>query len=833
MTPTEMNMTAARRAVRDDYCAKGAVRRPNGGLIRSLLCGTVLAGAMALQVPAVQAADADAAGSPPLEQAQSAAPRAYDIPGGPLAAALNRFADESGLQMIYDAALASGLQTQGIQGRYTAEQALRLLLTGTGVSWHFAGEKSVTLNKDSSGSLMRLDTVAVVGTKQSRYNSRHAETGTRFDKDLIDIPRTIDIIPEQLLLDQHARELEDVYKLSPNTVNSDGFGGTREDYIVRGFRRDDDIYRNGVRLKTSGRIDPATVDSIQILKGPVADIGQMTPGGLVNVITKKPEFERQHHVETNIDEDGERNVTFDATGPIGDSENFAYRITGSGDHGETFRQNSKVERQFLSTSFLWVGDNGATARVNHEVTNDDRGFDRGIPTVAGNGSSRIIADVPVETAYHPDFTDRQALHNIYEFEGALPLGNTNWTLENKLFYYTEQEQDVYVEVRSIADDGTLTRRVQGNDDRNLSTLFGRLQARGKFDDLKVPVEIVGGFEYHQQDNEWKNYAGSNQTGGTVSNPTPEILVDDSGNPSSLQFTEANQKSFGPYVVADIDILPSVNLSGGLRYELYSGDFYRKNLISSAITTAEQSQKGKLTKTAGAVWHPVKDLSVYANYAETFTGQSITSGDDSVLVLEPEQGRQYEAGVKWNALGGKLLLSAAVFDIKKENVVETVNGNPQLVGEVKTRGFEFSGVGNPLPGWNIRGGLGLLEGEIVSTNISSDGNRPRGVPKVTASVWSSYEFTDTGGMLDGLGIGAGATFVGPRFGDDNHTFKLGQYLLFDVGMWYYVPVNKTTRIRFDLGVKNITNETYYTASGGTYRINPGSPRSVFAGMRVEF
>lgn len=808
-----------------------AGRLPN--LTRELLVSTALVGALVLALPGTAvAAPGDGTKNGVLE-AQAADVRTYDIPAGPLAPALNRFAEESGLQLVYGAELTLGLTTAGLKGAFAAEDGLRRLLAGTGVTWTFAGTSSVTLSKVQTSGALVLDTVSVLGTKQSRYDSRRAETGSRFDKDLIDIPRTIDIIPEQLLLDQHAREMEDVYKLSPNTVSADGFGGTREDYIIRGFRRDDDIYRNGVRLKTSGRFDPATVDSIQIMKGPVADIGQMTPGGLVNVVTKKPQFEAEHHVETNFDEDGERNLTFDATGAIGDSENFAYRITTSGDQGETFRKNSKVERQFLSTSFLWVGDSGATARVNHEVTNDDRTMDRGLPTVAGNGSTRLIADVPTDTAYHPDFVDRQATYHIFEFDGAVPLGDSPWSVENKVAYYTEKAQDVYVEVRSIAADGTLTRRVQGNDDRNLQTLFGRLQARGKFDALVMPTELVFGFEYHQQDHDWRNYAGANQVGGTVNNPTPEILVDDSGNPSSLQFTDLSQKSYGPYFATDIEIMPTVNLTGGLRYEFYNGNFYRKNLLTNAITTAEQPRDAKLTKTAGLVWKPVETVALYANYADTFTAQGLIAGNESVLVLDPEQGRQYEAGVKWNALGGKLLLNAAVFDIKKENVVETVNGEPQLVGEVNTSGVEVSGVGNPTPGWNIRGGLGFLKADIVSTDTATNGNRPRGVPKVTASLWTSYEFTDTGTNLDGLGVGGGVTYVGTRFGDDAHTYKLGQYLLFDVGLWYYLPVGKEKRLRFDLGVKNITDETYYTASGGTYRINAGAPRTVFGGIRFDF
>jgi len=800
------------------------------GLMRGLLAGTALAGALVVTLPGAAPV---AASSETVLQAQAVEPRAYDIPAGPLASALNRFADESGLQLVYGAELAAGLSTQGLKGKFAAEEGLRRLLAGTGVTWTFAGENSVALSKAQTGGTLMLDTVSVMGTKQSRYNSRHAETGTRFDKDLIEIPRTIDIIPEQLLLDQHAREMEDVYKLSPNTVNADGFGGTREDYIIRGFRREDEIFRNGVRLKSGSRFDPATVDSIQIIKGPVSDIGQMAPGGLVNIITKKPQFEREYHVETNFDEDGERNATFDATGPMGDSENFAYRIISSGDHGETFRDSSKIERQFLATSFSWVGDEGASVRVGHELSNDDRTMDRGLFTVPGDSGTRLIADVPVETAYHSDFSTRQALYNLFELDAAVPIGDSPWSFESKLAYHDEISQNKYVEVTSVSAAGALTRRVSGNDDYSTVNMFGRAQLRGKFDKLAMPTELVAGYEYRQLNYDWVNYSGTNQVLGTVSNPMSSSLVDDSGTPASMTFSDVEQRSFGPYALIDVKPLPDVTLTFGGRYEFYDGKVYRKNLVSNAVTTADQPRDGHLSKTAGVVWNPVKDVALYGSYAETFISQSLFASDQAVLQFDPEQGRQYELGVKWNALGGKLLMNVALFDIEQENVVETVNGTPQLVGGTKTRGIEFSGVGNPLPGWNIRGGFGFLQGEIVSSDASSDGNRPTGVPRMTASVWTSYEFTDTGTMVDGLGVGGGATYVGQRYGNTTHTFTLGNYLLFDVGLWYYLPVGKDKRLRFDLGVKNITDETYYTASGGTFRINAGAPRSVFGGIRLEF
>ncbi len=222
----------------------------------------------------------------------------YEIQQGDLATVLNQFASRAGILLSADAALTSGKSSQGLSGDYATEQGLNRILAGTGLTFSKSTDNSYYLEKntspeqqttvaDNSSESVNLDALMVMGTPQFRYDSREVKTGTRIAKDVTEMARSVDIIPEQLLLDSQAREMEDVYMLSPNVVNSDGYGGTREDYLIRGFRRPADIYRNGVRLKTNRRIDPATVDNIQIIKGPVADIGQMMPGGLVNIITKK------------------------------------------------------------------------------------------------------------------------------------------------------------------------------------------------------------------------------------------------------------------------------------------------------------------------------------------------------------------------------------------------------------------------------------------------------------------------------------------------------------------------------------------------------------------
>ena len=216
---------------------------------------------------------------------------------------------------------------------------------------------------------------------------------------------------------------------------------------------------------------------------------------------------------------------------------------------------------------------------------------------------------------------------------------------------------------------------------------------------------------------------------------------------------------------------------------------------------------------------MRSLSVYASYADTFQSQNIYTGNATLVTMPPEQGRQYEAGVKWEGMDGRLFLTAAVFDIRQNNVVETVNGEPELTGGISSRGWEAALVANPVPGLNIRGSIGMADVEIISDN-ATDGNRPGNVPKATANLWASYELQK--GPLAGLGLGGGVSHVGKRFGDNGHTYVLDAYTIFHGG-----------RVRIDLGVKNIGDERYFSASGGTFRIAVGQPRTFYGGLRFEF
>lgn len=799
----------------------------------TLLAGTMLTTAQLALGTASQAQTATLPAEPATVGSTTAAPLAstlftFALAPQPLDQALEALSKIAGIQVLSRGGETAALQAPALQGQMSANDALTRLLDNSGLSFRFTDPQTVVLlpAPQSRSGPMILGPVVVAGTPQERYDARTTVTGTRLPTDIADVPRTVDIIPEQILQDQHAREMEDVYKTAPNVVLNDGYGGTREDYIVRGFRRRDDIYRDGVRLKTNGRIDPATVDTIQILKGPVADMGQMSPGGLVNITTKKPSFTQRNHLEFNADQYGERAASVDMTAGVGESGEWAYRFVGSLEDSETFRDGTTVQRSYFAPSVAYYGDNGVDVVVAYEHGRDSRPLDRG--TVAVNGA---VVDLDPETVLHADFSNRDSRYDLGSIDFSAPLSDS-WTLQTKLLYSQEKTDEIHTEVRGVnALTGALTRRIEGNIDRTLTTKFGRVQAVGDFQAI-LPVTFVGGMEYRTQEETWTNFTTANQTVGTLSNPMNEALTNTSGSPTSLTDRRIEQVDWGPYIQAEISITDGLTATLGGRYETSYGATNVENLLTNTtLVDTKHAADSHFTSSAGLVWKPIPELSLYGSYGESFQPHNYAVGDS--VLYPPEESRQYEVGAKYSLLNDRLFMAAAVFDIEQENVVETVNGTSQLSGGQTSRGAELSIGGSPLKGWNLRASYGALRSAIVSDDPATDGNRPANVPNYTANLWSSYEFHDKQSLLNGLGLSGSLTRVGERYGDSAHSFSLPSYTLVDLGAWYYIPLPDNRQVRMDLGVKNALDQHYYTASGGSARVGVGSPQTFYSGLSVDF
>jgi iron complex outermembrane receptor protein len=271
------------------------------------------------------------------------------------------------------------------------------------------------------------------------------------------------------------------------------------------------------------------------------------------------------------------------------------------------------------------------------------------------------------------------------------------------------------------------------------------------------------------------------------------------------------------------------LLGG-RFDVVNINNTFRQAESGVVTfeSEDEQHDEAFTPRVGIVFQPIEGLSFYGSYSESFTPNSATAADGTLL--EAERGEQYEVGVKGDFLDGRLSATLAAFDITKSNVATTDPDNPDFsipIGEQRSRGIELNVAGEIRQGWNIIASYAYIDAEISEDNDGQEGNRLFNVPENTFSLWTTYEIQS--GNWQGLGFGLGLFFVSERPGDLANSFEVPSYLRTDVGVFY-----RRNNWRAALNIKNLFDIDYVESTGNDRsRITPGQPLTVIGSVSVEF
>ena len=733
---------------------------------------------------------------------------------------------------------------------------------------------------------VELTPIVVQGTKLSRYEFDEAESATGFATDIDEVPRTIQVIPEQLILDQNSKDLNDVLSNSAAVTRSDGFGGTETEVNIRGIGNEY-LFLDGSPVSSRYNIDVANIERVEVVLGPASILhGQVSPGGLVNVVTKKPQKESAHSVQIDADEFGKQKLTVDSTGSLSDTTQ--YRIVISGEDTETYREvttedgtfNTERKSLTVSPSITYTPDdqNTFTLRLNH--SDQELPIDRGTVMVNDGSGDLSIANIPQERALGTEYDIRDSTDDLIQFDWDYELDN-GWTNKFKIGYY-EKELDDYqtrgigglnsgslsdysttaqivtaalsgkVNTTSVQSNNLLLRRTDSNE-MELSDIFLSDSLTGDYELGGLDNTLYIGVNYHsQKEDQTDGIAFTDYFGTTVIN-ADVIDITDSASASNSKLTttdisnsDTTTDEFGLSIQNLTYVTDRLNVLAGARYDHYKikGDYTSYYTTTNSISYTKvanpqavdiDSSNDHISGQLGAIYDVSNDVSVYASYAESFKPNfpSITEGVYSGD-FDPETAKQVEVGLKSSMLDDKLRLSISTYALERKNVA-TVDGslNTVLNGETETNGVDVSGSMQFVEGLNVLASYSYMDAEIIESDDGKDnGNTPYNIPDHKLRLWGSYEIK--GGDLAGLGFGLGSEYVSKRYGNDTNTFTLPSYTTFDTAIWYYLPLSEETQLRLNAGVKNLTDEVYYTASGSnTYRISQGDPRTVYATARIDF
>jgi iron complex outermembrane receptor protein len=652
------------------------------------------------------------------------------------------------------------------------------------------------------------------------YLATRSASATRTDTAIHATPQSITVVPRDVVEDIGATRLQDALDYAGGVGRANNFGGQGlTTFTVRGFTSGE-FYRNGFPINRGypNMPDANTIERLEVLRGPATALyGRGDPGGTFNVISKQPLAERTVTLGSQVNDQGMRRGTLDASGPLDDEGRLAYRLNVVGEGGDTFRDHVETERYGVAPVLTWQLSDATRLTFEGDFMRNNHPLDRGL-TRYGNQRSTASRD----TFFGEK--DVGKLHNDnnmaqLRFEHRL---NEDWTLGGGMQWLDGTLQGNAVEANSVAPDGRTLRRNFNYRKLEWTDRDTQLNLTGHFSLGGFDHTLLTGIEVEDYD-----YKSIIRRSNVSLSPYPIDIADPVyGQPRpALTLTpthdQENLKTYAAFIQDQVALTERLKLLAGARFERFEHDY------ESYVTGVKpwSRDENAVTPRLGLIYDLTDTVAIYANTARSFKPN--TGASRQGAGFRPEEGKSYELGVKWQALDQQLSVDAAIYQIDKRNVLtdDPVESTFKVAaGEVRSRGFDLNIAGNLTPQWRVTGGYAYVDAEVTKDNVLRSGTRLANVPKNSFSLLNVYEFQD--GALKGLGLGVGGKYVDQRAGQtQNPSFAMDGYTVVDLLGYYKL----NDRIRLNLDLKNLFDRDYEEGSFGTAYAYPGAPRTVQAGI----
>lgn len=607
--------------------------------------------------------------------------------------------------------------------------------------------------------------------------------------------------------------------------------------LKRGFGggRDGSIMRNGVSAGVTHNFN-ATVKSVEVLKGPASLLyGAQEPGGIINMVTKKPKYDFSNEIWAGIGNRNYWNTGFDTTGPIAES-GFAYRFIFDTMQKDYWREFGEYKNILFAPSLSYKGDD---YRINlaYAHTRSTDPIDRGMYLIPSTGK---LLPIDKKRRLDEPFNKLKTKLDTLDVNFEKNLGE-NWLLKGAYAFSRSKHEYGHIRLMKVdLNNGMATRRNEYYDGFIHRTHAGSLNLNGYVKTGEIEHNLLFGIDAK----EYYRYrpGGLKDMGNHLSINIYHPIYGRVGLPtareSSIQYQKL--KTIGFYAQDSINLTENLIYSLGTRYEYY--DQVARGTTSGPNSTDQQD--GKFAWQTGLLYLLTPQWSVYTNYAQSFNPQMAMKGD--IGDIKPEEGKSIEFGSKFQ--NDSITASAAVFNINKKNIMRTVSGVSTPVGEARSRGFEFDFNGRVTQGLSVGASYAYTKTEVRKDSGAFAvlvGKPLEATPKHQASLFANYDFSHLG--VKGLRIGGGARYFGSWYTYYMRTnlsavpagtaFKMDSAVVYDAFISYDTKI-AGYETNFSFNVKNLTNKLYYTSSStGTdaniIPIQPGYARQFMLTASVKF
>jgi catecholate siderophore receptor len=675
-----------------------------------------------------------------------------------------------------------------------------------------------------------LDATSVVGEQDDTSYKTDTSASRKITAPLRDTPKSVTVIPQQVIRDTGATSLVDALRTTPGITFGAGEGGNPagDRPIIRGFNAESDVFIDGMRDPASQSREIFNVESIEVSKGPgSAFTGAGSTGGSLNLVTKTAKLGNSYNGGFTYGSDQTKRTTLDLNQQMTDSSAFRLNLMKH-EANVAGRDDVDVSRWGVAPSFAFGLGTDTRLTVGYYHVETDDMPDYGIPLTLSPNRSKYVVDKPVHVDrdnfyglnsrdYRKSTNDSGTIKLEHDLNDNLTLSNSFRMSRSTLDYVVTNPDDSKGNVAN----GTVLRNTKNRNSTSAGWV-NQTDLSARFDTGFIEHSLVTGIEFSYQDTHNRPYVVTSAA-GTSTTCSPRLLASGDctslNNPSpddswsgtiteGLAYTDTDTKTAAAYVFDTLKFDEQWSLNLGLRYDNYKTTSSGFATRAPAGNFSRENTSDLVNYQVGLVYKPLPNGSVYAAYSTSSNPGGETSGNGGLELtagnsdLDPERNRNYEIGTKWDFFGDDLSVTAALFRTEKTNArIDDPDGATTQVldGEQQVNGLELTYAGKITHNWRVYGGYTYMESEVVKTTRPIDeGNHMPSTPRNNFTFWSTYD------LMPELTVGAGATFVDSQFGNVANSVEIPSYWRYDAMATYRLSKN----VDLQLNVQNLTDKRYF-------------------------
>nr|WP_082672357.1 TonB-dependent siderophore receptor [Type-D symbiont of Plautia stali] len=653
------------------------------------------------------------------------------------------------------------------------------------------------------------------------YLATRSSGSSKTDQPLITTPQSISVVTRQQMEDQGAQDLNQALNYTPGVFTNFGGAATRYDTIaLRGFHGGDvdNTFLDGLRIMSDGgsfnilQVDNWFLDRVDVIKGPSSALyGQTVPGGLVNLVSKRPQFAEEGHFRLSTGTNATNSAAIDYTNAINDQ--WAFRLTGITRNSDTQYDHTREEKYAISPQLMWQPSEDTNLVLRAYLQKDPSGGYHGSVPAEGtlySHNGRKLSDSFYEGDSALDQFKRNEQIYSYDFSHRF---NEVWSFYSTASYsHSNVDLDQVYQIGWDATNPDLLTRYYSGERSSLSAWANDNRLQADFSTGAVQHRVILGAEYHRYKNDLSNASGY----ASSLNPWTGEAV---GTMPDYSWTESTRRYYqtGIYLQDELQLDRwHLDLSG--RYD---------RIVSNNGTSRRQDDH--ISGRAALLYAFDSGISPYVSWSQAITPASLTDPDGNQL--KPTTSEQYEAGVKYQPVGTRDMYSIALYDLTQNDVANrnVIDSTFTPSGKVHSQGIELEARNQLTPRLSTIAGYTLNHLRFKDSVDGNEGHTPYVTPNSMASFWGHYQFDY------GLSAGAGVRYIGKQWADNENTTRLPSVTLFDasvradLGAWN----SQLKGAWLQVNANNMTDKKYLTACYGTGYCYRGAERTVMATVGYDF